>query len=393
MPGPSCGYAAGMSQTLFDLIVRGGTVVDPSSGRHGAADIAVRDGRVAAILAAGDVSAARRVVDATGCLVVPGLIDLHAHVYASVTPLSVDADPLAARSGTATHVDAGSAGAATFDGFRRFIVERSRSRVLAFLNISVIGLAAMPECGYGRFVDANECLRVAEANRDVIVGIKIRASRNAIGEDNSAEPVRHAVAVARAAGMPVMMHLGDPPPTFEDGLAQLRGGDIVTHAWKGQPITRLVERDGSVKPEVRAARERGVLFDIGHGSGSFNWGVAKQLAEHGFWPDTISTDVHTSSIRPPVSIDMPSAMTRLWHLGMPLDEVVAAATSRPAAAIGWGDRIGSLALGHLADIAILEVSHDPVTITDSYGASERVSRNLLARTTIVGGEVLERAMP
>jgi dihydroorotase len=176
-------------------------------------------------------------------------------------------------------------------------------------------------------------------------------------------------------------------------LAQLRRGDIVTHAWKGQPITRLVERDGSVKPEVRAARERGVLFDIGHGSGSFNWGVAKQLAAQHFWPDTISTDVHTASIRPPVSIDMPSAMTRLWHLGMPLDEVIAAATARPAAAIGWGDRIGSLAPGHLADIAILELSHNEVTITDSYGMSEQVSQNLVARTTIVGGHVLERGSP
>lgn len=386
----SDGYIGVMSETPLDLVVRGGTVINPASGMHREADVAVLGGRVVAIGDGFRDVPARRTIDAMGCLVVPGLIDLHAHVYASVTPLSVDPDPLAARSGTSTHVDAGSAGAATFDGFRRFIVAESRSRVLAFLNISVIGLAAMPECGYGRFVDANECLRVAEANRDVVVGIKIRASRNAIGEDNTAEPVRHAVAVARAAGMPVMMHLGDPPPTFEDGLAQLRAGDIVTHAWKGQPITRLVERDGSVKPEVRAARDRGVLFDIGHGSGSFNWGVAKQLASHDFWPDTISTDVHTASIRPPVSIDMPSAMTRLWHLGMPLDNVVAAATSRPAGAIGWGDRIGSLAPGQLADIAILEVSHDPVTITNSYGVAERVERSLVARTTIVGGAVLER---
>jgi dihydroorotase len=382
-----------MSETPFDLVIRDGTVIDPASGVRREADVAVLGGRIVAV--GDDIRdvPARRAIDATGCLVVPGLIDLHAHVYAGVTPLSVDPDPLAERSGTSTHVDAGSAGAATFDGFRRFIVEQSRSRVLAFLNISVIGLVAMPECGYGRFVDANECLRVVEANRDIVVGIKIRASRNAIGEDNTAEPVRHAVAVARAAGLPVMMHLGDPPPTFEDGLAQLRRGDIVTHAWKGQPITRLVERDGSVKPEVRAARERGVLFDIGHGSGSFNWGVAKQLAAQHFWPDTISTDVHTASIRPPVSIDMPSAMTRLWHLGMPLDEVIAAATARPAAAIGWGDRIGSLAPGHLADIAILDLSHNEVTITDSYGMSEQVSQNLVARTTIVGGHVLERGSP
>ncbi len=373
------------------LAIRGGTVIDPASGLHGPTDVLIVDGKVAAVGEGIVVPAGATVIDASGCLVTPGLIDLHAHVYASVTPLSIDPDPLAARSGTSTQVDAGSAGAATFDGFRRFIVEPSRSRVLAFLNISIIGLAAMPECGYARFVDANETLRVVEANRDVIVGVKVRASRNALGEDNTAEPVRHAVAVGRAAGLPVMMHLGDPPPTFEDGLAQLRGGDIVTHAWKGQPITRLVERDGRVKAEVRAARDRGVLFDIGHGSGSFNWGVARQLADHGFWPDTISTDVHTSSIKAPVSIDMPATMTRLWHLGMPLGDVVAAATSRAATAIGWGDRIGSLAPGHCGDVAILRIDETPIVLTDSYGAAETVTRRLVAVSTIVGGRVLARA--
>ena len=140
----------GMSATPFDVVIRGGTVIDPASGVHREADVAILGGRVVSVGTDIRDAPARHAIDATGCLVVPGLIDLHAHVYASVTPLSVDADPLAARSGTATHVDAGSAGAATFDGFRRFIVERSRSRVMAFLNISLFGLAAMPECEIGR---------------------------------------------------------------------------------------------------------------------------------------------------------------------------------------------------------------------------------------------------
>jgi len=379
----------GMMTPTFDLVVHGGTVIDPETGTNRVADVGIRDGRIAAVGPALARDGAE-LIDATGCIVTPGLIDLHAHVYAGVTPLSIDADPLASRSGTSTHVDAGSVGAATWDGFRRFIVEPSQSRVLAFLNISIIGLVAMPECGYGRFVDPTETARVVEANRDLIVGVKVRASRNAFGEDNSLQPVWHAIAAARAAQVPVMMHIGDPPPVFEEGLAALRKGDMVTHAWKGQPVTRLTERDGRVKPEVRAARDRGVLFDIGHGSGSFNWTTAHHLADQDFWPDTISTDVHINSIRPPVSIDMPATMTRLLHMGMPLVDVVAASTSRPAKAIGWGDRIGSLRPGHLADVAILAVEDREVVLTDSYGVSETVRRQIVARSTIVGGKAMAR---
>lgn len=372
------------------LLIRGGTVIDPASGWHGLADVAT-DGHQISAVGPNLPTAGASVIDASGALVVPGLIDLHAHVYAGVTPLSIDADPLAARSGTSTHVDAGSVGAATFAGFRRFIVEPAQSRILAFLNISIIGLVAMPECGYGRFVDPTETAKVVEANRDIIVGVKVRASRNALGEDNSAQPVWHAIAAARAAQVPVMMHIGDPPPVFEEALSALRAGDLVTHAWKGQPVTRLTERDGTVKPEVRAARDRGVLFDIGHGSGSFNWTTAHHLADQDFWPDTISTDVHINSIQPPVSIDMPATMTRLLHLGMSLPDVVGAATWRAAQAIGWHDRIGALRPGHLADIAILALEDRSVVLTDSYGVSETVRRQLVARQTIVGGTVLTLA--
>jgi dihydroorotase len=371
----------------YDLLISGGTVVDPAARRHERADVAIADGKVAAV-GINLPGRATKTVDATGLLVTPGLIDLHAHVYPGCTELSVDADPLAARSGTTTMVDCGSVGAKTFGGYRRFVVEPSRTRLLAFVNISVIGLVAMPECGYGRFVDSNAALRCIEENRDLVVGVKVRGSRNAFGEENTAQPVWMARAAASAAGVPVIMHVGDPPPVIEQALEILRPGDIVTHSFKGQPVTRIVDHQGRVKPEVRAARERGVLFDIGHGSGSFSWSVSHRLAEQGFWPDTISTDVHTSSIKPPISIDMPNAMSKLLHLGMPLDEVIRASTSSAAKAIGWQDRIGSLQPGMAGDIAILALEDGEFPLTDSYRQAETAKQRLVARHTIVAGELL-----
>jgi dihydroorotase len=371
----------------YDLLIAGGRVIDPGAGLDAEADVAIAGGKIAAV-GPGLGGEAKETIDATGLLVTPGLVDLHAHVYAGCTRLSVDPDPLAARSGTTTMVDCGSVGAATFAGFRRFIVEPSRCRVLAFVNISVIGLVAMPECGYGRFVDSNAALRCVEENRDLVVGIKVRGSRNAFGEDNTAQPVWMAVAAAQAAGVPVIMHIGDPPPTLEQGLEVLRPGDIVTHAFKGQPVTRIVDRDLRVKPQVRAARERGVRLDIGHGSGSFSWEVSYALAEQGFWPDTISTDVHTSSIKDPISIDMPNAMSKLLHLGMPLVEVIRASTHTPARLIGWDDRIGSLEVGREADVAVLALEEGRFPLTDSYRRAETAGKRLVARHTLRAGESL-----
>jgi len=371
----------------FDLLIAGGRVIDPASGRDEVADVGISGGKIKAV-GTGLERDAKETIDATGLLVTPGLIDLHAHVYVGCTSLSVDPDPLAARSGTTTMVDCGSVGAATFGGFRRFVAEPSKCRVLAFVNISVIGLAAMPECGYGRFVDSNAALRCIEENRDLVVGVKVRGSRNAFGEENTAQPIWMAVAAARAAEVPVIMRIGDPPPVLEQGLEILRPGDIVTHAFKGQPVTRIVDRSLRVKEAVRAARERGVKFDIGHGSGSFSWEVSHALAEQGFWPDTISTDVHTSSIREPISIDMPNAMSKLLHLGMPLAEVVRASTQTAAQLIGWDDRIGSLEVGREADVAVLALEEGSFPLTDSYRKAEAAKKRLVARHTIRAGERL-----
>ena len=372
----------------FDLLIRGGTVIDPAQGINGRRDVAIRDGLIAAVAADLSAAGASQVLDATGLLVTPGLIDLHAHVFFRVNPNSVDPSALAVRSGATTLVDPGSGGAATFDAFRHYVAATAACRVLCFLNISIVGTIATPECGYGRFVDPNRAVATAEANRDLIVGIKVRGSRLAFGEDNTVQPVWMAKAAADAAGVPVMLHLGDPPPTVEQSLPILGRGDMVTHSYKGQPVTRLVDHQGRAKAVLREARERGVLIDVGHGSASFSWSVGRALTEQGYWPDSISTDAHRNSLQPPVEADMPNVMSKFLHLGMPLEEVIRASTIRPAEAIGWADRIGTLAVGRTADVSVLALEEGAFPLSDSRKNQETAKQRLVARHTICGGRLL-----
>src|SRR6266542_2625289 len=374
----------------FDLLIRGGTVIDPAEGSNGRRDVGIRGGTIAAVAADLPAAGAREVVDATGLLVTPGLIDLHAHVFYRVQQHSVDPSALAVRSGATTLVDPGSGGAATFDAFRHYVAATAACRVLCFLNISIVGTIATPECGYGRFVDPNRAMETAVANRDLIVGIKVRGSRLAFGEDNTVQPVWMAKAAADAAGVPLMLHLGDPPPTVEQSIPILGRGDMVTHSYKGKVVTRLVDHQMRAKPVLREARERGVLIDVGHGSGSFEWSVARALTEQGYWPDSISTDAHSNSLQPPIGADMPNVMSKFLHLGMPLEEVIRASTIRPAEAIGWGDRIGTLAVGRTADVTVLALEGGAFPLGDSDKKLETAKQRLTARYTICGGRVLGR---
>ena len=374
----------------FDLLIRGGTVIDPAQGVHGRRDVGISDGLIAAVAEELPTSAAAQSIDATGLIVTPGLIDLHAHVFFRVAPSSIEAGPLAAQSGTTTIVDCGSGGAATFDAFRHYVASPAPCRVLAFLNISLVGTIATPECGYGRFVDANRAHDTAVANRDLIVGIKVRGSRLAFDEDNTVQPVHMAKAAARAANVPLMLHLGDPPPTVEQSIPLLDRGDFVTHSYKGQPVTRLVDHEMRAKPVLREARERGVLIDVGHGSGSFSWSVAHALTEQEYWPDTISTDAHHNSVLPPIGADMPNVMSKFLHLGMPLDDVIGASTIRPAQSIKWDDRIGSLEVGRTADVAVFALEEGEFVLSDSRKNPETAARRLVARHTIFAGRPLVR---
>src|SRR5438128_2511520 len=330
---------------MADLVISGGRVIDPASGRDEVADIAFGDGKVTG--AGDDLTSSRaEIVDARGLLVVPGLIDLHTHVYWGGTSLGVDAAEVARRCGTTTFVDAGSTGPGNFHGFRRHVIEPSPLRIIPFLNVSFPGIFAFStgvmvgECADLRLLDPRECVRVITANRDLIAGVKVRVGRNAGGASGAA-PLDIALDVAEETGLPVMAHLDNPPPSRLEVLTRLRRGDILTHCFRPFP-NAPVQADGRIREEVIEARRRGVIFDIGHG-GSFGFRTAEAMLAAGFLPDAISSDVHTLSVNGP-AFDQLVTLSKFLCLGMELVDVIRASTAAPAAAVGRSD-IGRLPIG------------------------------------------------
>jgi dihydroorotase len=383
-PGQSGPPEAG--STKFDTVVRGGTVIDPATGKSGRYDIGIVDGLIAAVEAVLSPSPGAGVVDATGCVVVPGLIDLHTHTFFAGTFWGVDPTPVAWRTGVTTWVDAGSAGAYSLNAFRRICSSLAPLSTSAFLHISAVGLIA--ETGESRrddLCDPDLCAATIEEHRDFVVGVKCRLDRNAVGE-MGLEPLRRAVAAATSVGLPVMAHIGIGPPAIDDVLDMLRPGDMVTHCTTGQN-TSILERTGYLRPSAARAHDRGVLFDVGHGSGGFSYAVAEAMLAAGAPPDIISSDLHQRSLLGP-AFDLPTCMSKLLALGMPLEDVVRAATVNPAHAIGTASRSGSLEVGRRADVAIFELEAGDFVLYDTYLEPRRVDQLFVNRMTLVTGEPL-----
>jgi dihydroorotase len=388
----------------FDLLIKGGEVVDSAAGFEGRLDVAISGTRVAAVDRSIPASSAARVIDATGCLVVPGLIDLHAHVFWGAGYFGIDADSVSCRSGVTTWVDAGSAGAFSMPAFNDFIVRPAATHIYAFINISYLGLAGL---NYDEYCNVAACdvpllERVAGQYRDVIRGIKVRMGTEGVCGGRM-EPLMRALLAGEHLGLPVMAHISDAPPEADDILPLFRPGDIVTHAFTGLS-EKIVDDSGKLRRTAEEARERGVLFDIGHGSGSFSFTTAEALAAVGFWPDTISTDLHQESMAGPNLLDplaqeviarvkgdgtpqftLLTAMSKFLYLGMPLPEVVSAVTSRPAAALGLAGQIGTLRPGAAADVAILRVEEGRYRLYDIHG-NERTATQIVRHVdTVVSG--------
>jgi len=371
---------------MTDLILRGGRVIDPSSGRDETADIAFDEGKVTAV-GLNLPSRGAEVVDVDGRLVVPGLIDLHTHVYWGGTSLGVDAVEVARQSGTTTFVDAGSAGSGNFHGFRRHVIEPSPLRIIPYLNVSFPGIFAfgatvmVGECADLRLFDPRECVRVIEANRDLIAGVKVRVGRNAGGTSGIA-PLDMALEVAEETGLPVMAHLDHPPPSRLEVLSRLRRGDILTHCFRPFPNAPVLP-DGRIREEVSEARRRGVIFDIGHGGGSFGFRTAEGMLAAGFLPDVISSDVHALSIKGP-AFDQLVTMSKFICLGMDLTEVIQASTLAPAAALGRVD-LGRLQIGAVGDATVLELAEGDFDYRDVLGEVRSGRWRLKARGLVVAG--------
>jgi dihydroorotase len=377
----------------YDLLLKGGRVIDPSQDLDRVCDVAFAGGKVAAVepeIAESEAEAVRRVA---GRLVVPGIIDFHTHVYWLGASLSIDADDLARRSGTTTWLDVGTAGPGNFAGFKHHVIDRSKTRILAYLHISFTGVYAFShEVMVGESVDLRllnpkVCARVAKQYPDDIRGIKVRIGHITSG-DNGLAPLHLAIEAADFAGLPVMCHLDVPPPTVAEVMATLRPGDILTHCFRPFP-NAPIHGDGRIRDPVLAAREKGVIFDIAHGKGSFSWRTAHAMLEQGFKPDVISSDVHALCINGP-AYDNLVTMSKFLHLGMDLGDVVRAATETPAKLLGRPD-LGSLRPGSAGDAAVLELREGRFDYDDVEGVREVGDVRLFCDAVVVGGALYHEA--
>jgi dihydroorotase len=371
----------------FDLVLQKGRVIDPSQGIDRITDVAFADGKVAAIGDGLDTAGAD-IRDVSGRIVTPGLIDLHTHVYWGGTSLGVDAEAYARQSAVTTSVDTGSAGPGNFPGFRKHVIEPSAVRILAYLHVSFAGIYAFSnrimvgESHDMRLMAAQDAVEVADANRDVVVGIKVRIGRHASG-DSGIAPLDIALQVSDELGMPMMVHIDEPPPSYEAVVDRLRPGDVLTHCFRPFPNAPITGK-GKIKPEVIAARERGVIFDIGHGMGSFSWKTARAMLEQGFAPDTISSDVHALCIEGP-AFDQVTTMSKFLHLGMPLNEVIAASTLNAAKALDRPE-LGTLKPGSPGDASILSIRSGAFPLEDSRNGIITAEERIFADGVVVAGK-------
>lgn len=372
----------------YDLLVKGGRVLDPSQGLDRPMELAVSGGRVIGLAERIDASMATEVLDTSGLMVVPGLVDMHLHCYPGGTVMGVDADGYCLPRGTTTVVDAGSAGSSSFPGLAGWIANSSCCRVLAFVHLSCIGLAAVdriPELGPAKLADPDGVLQLLDKHRGVALGIKIRLSSYAVG-GHCAPYLKLGRELADAARCRLMVHIGDTVETLPEILSHLRPGDVVSHCFTSRPHG-ILDEQGRVLPPVLEAARAGVVFDSAHGRSHFSFGVAERALDQGFLPSTISTDLTTMSMRGPV-VDLLTTMDKFLVLGMTLPEVLARVTSAPAAALGRIHEFGTLEPGAEADFALLDFEQGEFGLRDADGETREIPRRLRTVAVARRGQVI-----
>jgi dihydroorotase len=383
---------------MVDILVQGGEVLDPGQGLKGRLDIAVSKGKIVQIAPHLDPREAGRVVDVTGKIVAPGLIDLHAHVYAGIRTMGVNENCLlpdlaGVHSGVTTLVDPGSGGCANFGGFTRFLVPASRTRLFAFVHIARNGLFNMPEVAQREDIDLEGAIKCVEQNKPVALGIKLRMAGPVL-DIFGIEAAKLAKRAARETGTRLMVHIGDTReerPKANDLTQQLLAevlepGDIITHLCTHH-AGGVMRQDGTVIPELRDAIKAGVILDPAHGRFNFKFDVARRQLDQGILPDTISTDMGLLNWKTTVH-SMTETMSKFLAVGLSREDVILRTTANPAKALGMADRLGAIAEGRDADLSVLDVVEGDWEFTDSSGAKFRGTQAIIPVVTVRAGEVI-----
>ena len=391
---PAAVRAAMSPNDKFDLLIKGGDVLDPSQRLRGVRDIGIRNGIIEAVQADIPAERALKVLNASGRIVTPGLVDLHAHAFPYGSAIGIPADELVPFQGTTTAVSAGDAGANNFAAFRRFIVGSTRTRLYAFVHIANIGLAGFPvaELYNIDFAQPDVAARTVAENADIVLGVKVRMSENVIAQ-HGLEPLKRAIKACELSGTDakVMCHIGgvESVELMSRILDLLRPRDILTHCYSGAPniagkFTNIVQ-EGKLLPAALEAKKRGVHFDVGHGGGSFDYTIAEAAIAQGASPDTISSDMHVFSGNTPGMPFLTWVMSKFLNMGFSLDEVVTMTTVNAARAIDKVPKLGTLQVGAPGDVTMLELVEAPVEFVDTRNNKRTGKMSLRPVQTVSGG--------
>ncbi|HEY4776630.1 MAG TPA: amidohydrolase/deacetylase family metallohydrolase [Candidatus Acidoferrales bacterium] len=362
-----------------DLVIKGGTVIDPGQHLHAEMDVAVKDGKIFEVSSNFPEARARTVISAKDKIVTPGLVDLHVHCFDGFG--GVNADHYCLGRGSTTVVDCGSAGYPMIGGFVKYIVNAASTRIFALVDIGEMGTVFGTKDSMKNLDWVNPTLtaNAADANKPAVVGIKVRLQQSIQGT-NDLECLKRALTAAQESRLPLMAHVSDPFSPLPDILKMMRKGDVVTHMYNGHPHG-ILDSNGKVLTEVLDARERGVIFDSAHGRSHFSFGVAEKALQQNFLPDTISTDLSEGNISGPV-FDLPTTISKFLAIGMDLDKAIDRVTARPAGVFDYGVPVGTLRQGSEADVSVFELKEGKFEFIDS-DQQKRVGRQKLVNTAAI----------
>ena len=376
---------------MYDVLIKGGRVIDPAQNIDATMDVAINGDRIATVSKDISPQEGKQVIEAKGKIVTPGLIDMHVHCFDSIMKICLEPDVAGVKHGVTTVVDGGSAGQATFAAFPKLIFPAAKTSVFCFLHLCSLGLIPEPELKDWDEVDLDAMAETIDANKAIIKGVKLRLVGKLV-TSAGIEVIKAAKKIARQFGLPIMVHIGDvdkqaPATLTPECLSVMEAGDILAHVYSGNQGS-VLRADGTLLPELKAAKERGVILDPANGRNNFSFTVARKCMTEGILPTVIGTDLNHRCLKDR-TYSLPVNMSRFMALGLDLNQVVAMTTINTARAIREEDRIGSLKPGMAADVSILELQSGAWTLVDTPGESIKIDRLLMPITAIKGGKAIQ----